>query len=60
MKMPEYVTIEEVKRVCKEFNLRDWTEITTPEVSGEEAELILSIVNTKGMNINIEDFVQGL
>ena len=60
MKMQEYITVEEVKRVCKELNLQDWTEMTTPEVSGEEAEIILSIVNTKDMKINIEDFRQGL
>ncbi len=54
MELPEYVTIDEVKRVCKELGIRDWTAITEPEVSPEEAETILSEVNVKGMDIALE------
>ena len=25
MKLPEYVTVKEVKRVCQALGLRDWT-----------------------------------
>ena len=60
MKLPEYVTTEEVKRVCKEIGLRDWSEITDPTVSEGEASAILEIVNTKSMNIPLEDFQKGL
>ncbi|MCK4947205.1 MAG: hypothetical protein KAS46_02400 [Candidatus Aureabacteria bacterium] len=60
MKLPEYITVEEVQKVCKELKLRDWTKITTPEVSKEESELLLSIINTAGINIDVEDFRQGL
>ena len=60
MKLPEYVTTEEVKRVCKEIGLRDWSEITDPTVSEEEAATILEIVNIKSMNIPLEDFQKGL
>ena len=60
MKLPEYVTIDEVKRVCKKIGLRDWSEITDPTVSGEEASTILDIVNTQGMNIPLEAFRKGL
>jgi len=60
MKLPEYVTVDEVKRVCKEIGLRDWSEITNPTVSGEEASTILNIVNTQGMNIPLEAFRKGL
>ena len=60
MKLPEYVTIDEVKRVCNEIGLRDWSEITDPTVSGEEASTILNIVNTQGMNIPLEAFRKGL
>ena len=24
MKLPEYVTVDEVRRVCKELRIRDW------------------------------------
>jgi hypothetical protein len=60
MKLPEYVTIDEVKRVCSEIGLRDWSEITDPTVSGEEASMILNIVNTQGMKIPLEAFRKGL
>jgi hypothetical protein len=60
MKLPEYITADEVKRVCNEIGLRDWTKITDPTVSEEEASTILNIVNTKGMNIPLEAFRKGL
>ena len=60
MKLPEYITADEVKRVCKEIGLRDWSKITDPTVSEKEASTILNIVNTKGMNIPLEAFRKGL
>ncbi len=60
MKLPEYITADEVKRVCNEIGLRDWSAITDPSVSGEEASTILRIVNTEGMNIPLEAFRKGL
>ena len=60
MELPEYITVEEVRRVCGEVGLRDWTGITDPSVSKEEAATILAIVNTGGMDIPLEDFRAGL
>ena len=60
MNLPEYVTTDEVKRVCQEIGLRDWSAITDPTVSVEEASTILEIVNTQGMNIPLEAFRKGL
>ncbi|MDD3813817.1 MAG: hypothetical protein PHZ02_04145 [Desulfocapsaceae bacterium] len=60
MQLPEYITAAEVKRVCNEIGLRDWSKITDPSISGEEASTILNIVNTKGMNIPVEIFQKGL
>jgi ubiquitin len=60
MQLPEYITAAEVKRVCNEIGLRDWSKITEPSISGEEASTILNIVNTKGMNIPVEIFQKGL
>jgi len=60
MKLPEYITANEVKRVCTEIGLRDWSEIMEPIVSQEEAATILKIVNTKSMDIPLEDFRKGL
>ena len=60
MELPEYVTIEEVKRVCKELDIRDWTEMTEPAVLPEEARLILSEINPEGIQVPLEDFCAGL
>lgn len=60
MKLPEYITADEVTRVCNEVGLRDWSKITDPSVSEEEASTILKIVNTEGMNIPLEAFRKGL
>jgi len=60
MEIPQYVTVDEVKRVCKELNIRDWTEMTEPGVPREEGKIILDEVNSAGMDIGIEDFCMGL
>jgi hypothetical protein len=58
--LPEYVSKEEVKRVCKGLGFRDWSTMTEPAVTEKEASAILKIVNTKGMKIPLSDFRQGL
>jgi hypothetical protein len=60
MKIPQYVTVSEVKRVCKELELRDWTKIKEPKVTAKEAGVILKIVNVKKMPITLEEFRMGL
>jgi Protein of unknown function (DUF5661) len=60
MKLPNYITKEEVKRVCNEIGLRDWSMITDPSVFEEEALTILNIVNTEKMDIPLEAFQKGL
>ena len=60
MKILQYVTVAEVKRVCKEFGLSDWTKIKEPKVTAKEAKVILNIVNVKKMGIALEDFRMGL
>lgn len=60
MELPEYVTVEEVKRVCRELKVRDWTELKEPIVLSEEAKVVLEEVNVKAMDIDIEDFRKGL
>jgi hypothetical protein len=60
MELPEYITIEEVRRVCKELNMRDWTTLKEAKVLSEEARVILGEINIEGMNIALEDFCKGL
>jgi hypothetical protein len=60
MKIPQYVTVSEVKRVCKELGIRDWTKIKKPNVTENEAGIILKIVNVKKMPIVLDNFRMGL
>ncbi len=60
MELPEYVTQQEVKRVCRELGISDWTQIKEPKVNLDEAAVILKQVNLSGMPINLQDFAAGL
>jgi hypothetical protein len=60
MQLPEYITKEEVQKICKEIKISDWTRIKEPEVSPEEAVVVLKIVNVEGMDIPLEAFRRGL
>ncbi|OPX20559.1 MAG: hypothetical protein BZ151_03185 [Desulfobacca sp. 4484_104] len=60
MELPEYVSLEEVKRVCQELNIRDWTILTEAKVQIEEARVIMEQIDLGGMDIPVEDFCTGL
>jgi hypothetical protein len=60
MQLPEYITKEEVQKICREIQISDWTKIQEPQVSPEEAGVILKIVNLEGMDIPLESFRRGL
>ena len=60
MKLPEYVSVQEVKRVCAELKIRDWTLLKKAEVLPEEAEKILAELETGEMKIALEAFKLGL
>ena len=60
MNVPQYITTEEVKRVCKELKLTDWTKMKDAKVNVKDAKIILSRVNTEKMPIPLEVFRRGL
>jgi len=60
MKLPEYISKSEVKRVCKELGIRDWTALKDAEVTAKEAAVILKAVNVKKMPVPVEVFKQGI
>jgi len=60
MDLPEYVTVDEVKRVCKQLGIRDWTKLKKAAVQEKEAKILLGEVNVEGMPIDLEDFRVGL
>jgi hypothetical protein len=60
MKQEQYVTSAEVRRVCRELGIRDWTKLKKPRVTAKEAKIILKMVNTTKMPIGLEEFRMGL
>lgn len=58
--LPIYVSKEEVQRVCKELEFKDWSNMQEAQVNEEEAFQILEIINVKRMDIPLDDFRQGL
>jgi len=60
MKMSQYITNEEARRVCKEIGIRDWTKLKDSRTTAKEAKTILKIVNTEKMPIDPEEFRTGL
>lgn len=60
MNLPDYVSVQEVKRVCGELKIRDWTLLKKAEILPKEAKAILAELETREMKIALEDFQRGL
>ena len=60
MKLPVYITKDEVKRVCRELKISDWTKKKEAKVSLKEAKLILAEVQGKNKDIDPKEFQAGL
>ena len=60
MKVPQYISDEEVKKVCRELKIRDWTKLKEAKVLPGEAKAILGKVNGSKTKINPDDFRAGL
>ena len=60
MQLPEYITLAEVQRVCRELGFRDWTQLTSTEVLAEEARVLQATVGGETLQIPLEEFQNGL
>lgn len=60
MKIPSYVRVEEVRRVCRELKISDWTRKKDPKVTLKEAKIILGEVNRAKIAIDDREFQAGL
>jgi hypothetical protein len=60
MKLPQYITNEEVRKTCRDIGIRDWTKLKDPKATTKEAQKILKAVNTEKMPIDVEEFRAGL
>jgi hypothetical protein len=60
MNIPEYMTKEEVRRVCSAIGIRDWTALTEAKVKIEEVAVIQKLIGGKALAVSAEDFRDGL
>ena len=60
MELPEYVTKDEVKRVCQELGIRNWAALKKTVPSVEEAKKIKALIGMADIRIGAEDFRDGL
>jgi hypothetical protein len=60
MNLPQYITTEEVQRVCRELGIRDWTSLTETRVPVEEARIIQAAVGAEAAQITADEFCRGL
>lgn len=60
MNIPEYITREEVQRVCQELGFRDWTKLSTATVLPDEAHVLQEMLGAEAAQISTERFQKGL
>ncbi len=60
MQLPDYITREEVKRVCDELGIRDWSSMQEFKVDLAEAEIILKVMDVQDLDIPPDVFRAGL
>ena len=60
MEIPEYVSKEEVQRVCDQLGIHDWTKLSNAEIEYREAEIIRELVGGECLDISVEEFQRGL
>ena len=60
MKLPDYVSIEEVAEICQKLKIRNWTTMKKVEVTTQEAKAILAELEIGDMKISVENFRVGL
>jgi hypothetical protein len=60
MKLPEYVSVQEVKNICQKLKIRDWTTLKRAEVTAREAETILAELEIHDMKVSVGNFRIGL
>jgi len=60
MNVSEYISKDEVRKACKDLGIRDWTELSEPDVKIEEAQKIQSKIGAEAERVSTESFRQGL
>jgi hypothetical protein len=58
--IPEYISKQEVQRICSELGIRDWINLTAAKVEFNEAKIIREHVGGEALEITVEEFQRGL
>lgn len=51
-----YITPDEVKRVCADIGISDWSKRTDASIDDTEAETVRKIIGSEALNIPLADF----
>ena len=60
MEIPDYVSKEEVRKVCRELGISDWSTRTDGAVSTKDAQIIFEAINPSDPGIHFEEFRKGM
>jgi len=60
MNISEYISSEEVKQICDQLGIRDWTKLSKSEVEFREAEILRELVGGEALDVSVEEFQRGL
>lgn len=60
MNISEYISKQEVQRVCHELGIRDWTQLSEARVNLEETQIIQEAVGGEAAQVSPEEFKKGL
>ena len=60
MNIPEYISKQEVQRICDELGIRDWTKLIAAKVEVNEAKIIQEHIGGEALDITVEEFQRGL
>jgi hypothetical protein len=60
MNISDYITKDEVHGICEQLSIRDWTKLTEPRVTLDEAKIIQAKVGAEALLISTDAFKQGL
>ena len=60
MNLPEYVPLSDVQESCRDLGISDWTQLSSPEVTLEEARIVQQAIGAEAAEISPEQFRRGL
>ena len=52
MNLPEYVPLSDVQKSCRDLGISDWTQLSSPEVTLEEARIIQQAIGAEAAEIS--------